>query len=87
MAVGTYRCGLRQQVLVSWATAAAGLLPSCLTSLGTVAYITPKFIRKYYNNSKKREGERRRGRGGGGEGAKLCRFFISLEVILWYLIV
>jgi hypothetical protein len=31
---------------------------------------------------KKRRERGGRERGGGGEGAKLCRFFVSLEVIL-----
>jgi hypothetical protein len=59
--------------------AAAGLLPSCPTALLPIEHRNSAenviIIQK-----KEREGERRRELGGGGEGAKFCRFFVSLEV-------
>jgi hypothetical protein len=58
-----------------------GSRPATVVPHGAATYRTPKFSRKCHNNSKKKK-ERGRGRelGGGGEGAKFCRFFVSLEV-------
>jgi hypothetical protein len=62
----------------------AGPLAPWATALGFPRLYNTEIQLKCHNNSKK---EKRGGRGegsegGGGEGAKLCRFFVSLEVIL-----
>jgi hypothetical protein len=58
---------------------------SCATALGSGCLYNTEIQLKCHNNSKKTK------RGGRGEGSEEevvnCRFFVSSEVILWYLIV